>query len=225
MNKQHIQRSLEWYRDRLGYFTGSQVGLLMKGSRSKDNEFGDTAMSYIMQKAGERLLRPNLVEDDDKFEEYLREVSVETKAMRLGTEREGNARYIYEKLTHRHLIEVGSCKSKDIEYFASSPDGFYCSDDGEKGCIEIKCPNVATYMSYLSNIKGTQSLKEIKPEYYWQCQSHMLCTGAEWCDFVFYNPYLIKTIRWARIKPDTMAFETIKNKVAKANELVNKIIA
>ena len=39
------QRSLEWHRLRIGSFTGSKIGDLMKSGRKKEQIFGDTAMS------------------------------------------------------------------------------------------------------------------------------------------------------------------------------------
>lgn len=43
------QHSIEWFRKRLGNFTGSQVGLLMKKGRT--DYFSDTAKTYIYQVA------------------------------------------------------------------------------------------------------------------------------------------------------------------------------
>lgn len=34
---------------------------------------------------------------------------------------------------------------------------------------------------------NTETLKRIKPEYYWQCQSHCECNDVDWCDFIFYD--------------------------------------
>ena len=61
------QRTLEWYRKRLGCFTGSRIGDLMKANRS-GNGFGECAMNYIYQLAGERMLNPLLFEDDEDTE-------------------------------------------------------------------------------------------------------------------------------------------------------------
>ena len=52
---QPTQHSLNWYRVRLGKFTGSQVGRLMK--RGKGGEyFAKDAMSYITEVVAERML-------------------------------------------------------------------------------------------------------------------------------------------------------------------------
>ena len=133
------QHSLEWYRKRLGNFTGSRVGDLMKSSRKAGEMFGDTAKSYIYQVAAERNMNPSVVEDDELFQMYLHQVDIGSKAMRWGNEQEGNARSLYEKITGRRIVETGSCAHPSIPHFASSPDGYYYDEDThEKGCIEIK---------------------------------------------------------------------------------------
>ena len=93
------QHSLEWYRKRLGNFTGSRIGDLMKSSRKAGEIFGDTAKSYIYQVAAERNMNPTIVEDDELFQMYLHQVDIGSKAMRWGNEQEGNARSLYEKPT------------------------------------------------------------------------------------------------------------------------------
>lgn len=53
------QRSLTWFRNRVGHITGSKVADLMKSGRKKDEVFSDTAKSYLYQIAGERLFNPD----------------------------------------------------------------------------------------------------------------------------------------------------------------------
>ena len=116
------QRTLEWYRKRLGCFTGSRIGDLMKANRS-GNGFGECAMSYIYQVAGERMLNPRLFEDDEVFESYLYQTDISSKQMRWGAEQEPDARRLHEMKTGRRVVEVGRCKHPTIAHFAASPDG------------------------------------------------------------------------------------------------------
>ena len=163
------QRSLGWFRARLGTITGSQVGLLMKSGRNKSELFGDTAKSYIYSVAAERDMNPIIVNDDELFEEYLRQVDVSSRSMRWGNEQEESARYLYEKITGRRIVEVGSCKHPTIENFASSPDGlFYDENTGEKGVLEIKCPSQAVFMRYKDEVKDNATLLAAKSEYFFQ---------------------------------------------------------
>lgn len=213
------QGSLDWFRSRLGNITGSKVGELMKSSITS----GDKAKAYLYQLAGERKMNKDIVDDDEMFQEYLDQTSVTSKAMRFGTATEGDARIVYMNLTGRDIQEVSSCKHDIIPNFASSPDGVYYEGHVLKGCIEIKCPNIHTYVKYAVEINDNMSLKNVKPLYYYQCQSHMMCTGAEWCDFVIYCPFLSNPIKIIRITPDIEAVNLITDRVMAANEFIDNI--
>lgn len=219
------QHSLEWFRKRLGCITGSQVGLLMKSGRNKSEMFGETAKSYIYQIAAERDMNPVVVTNDVLFESYIQQVNVESKAMRWGTEQEEDARKLYEQVTGRHIVEVGSCKHPTIESFASSPDGFFCDENtGEKGCLEIKCPSQTIFMRYKDEVEGNSTLLTTKSEYFFQCQSHMMVTGAQWCDFVAYCPFQQHPIHIVRITPDYSCFAELEKRINAANDIINQII-
>lgn len=217
------QQSIDWYRARHGNITGSCVGLLMKSGRN--DYFSETGKSYIYQVAGERGMNPAIVDDDELFEEYLQQVNVSSKAMQWGTDQEANARELYEKLTGRHIMEVGSCKHPTIPNFASSPDGyFYDENTGEKLCLEIKCPNQATFMRYKCEIHDNASLLNVKYEYFYQCMAHMACTSAQAVDFVVYNPFQSAPIHIVRIIPDEKIFAEMEKRIRIANDIINELI-
>jgi hypothetical protein len=219
------QRSLDWFRQRLGVFTGSEIGDLFVTGRKKDEMFGKTAMKYIYKKAAERCINPEILNDDDLFQIYLDQVNVHSKAMDWGTEQEENARPLYAKMKGYRVVEVGSIKHPTIPYFASSPDGFiYDEEKGEKACLEIKCLSQDNFMMYKTEIKEGQDLKEVDSKYYYQCQAHMACTGASWCDFVVYNPFIVPCIFIMRIYPDKEVFEGFETRIKAANEMIDNII-
>jgi hypothetical protein len=95
INNNIEQRSLQWYRQRLGNFTGSSIHKLI----SKKNELTKTALSYIFEVAAERCLAEKIVNGDEEFTEYLETVSVTTKAMQFGIDMEDLARATYEMVT------------------------------------------------------------------------------------------------------------------------------
>lgn len=218
------QHSLEWYRKRLGKITGSRVGDLMKSSRKKDEIFGDTAKSYIYQLAAERDMNPAIVEDDESFATYLQQVGFSSKAIEWGNIQEDNARKLYVKKTGRHMVETGLCVHPDIPNFGSSPDGYFYGDDGDKGVLEVKCPNQNTFMKYKVEIADNSGLQQVKPEYFFQCQSHMMVTGASWCDFVVYCPFQSNPIHIVRILPDYSCFDMIEKRIRMANDIINELI-
>lgn len=218
------QRTLDWQRIRLGNFTGSQIGDLFVKGRKKDEMFGQTALKYIYRIAYERLLSPDIVNDDMMFQYYIDNTNPSTRAMEWGTEQEGNARDLYESVTGKRMVEVSSVKHKTIRHFSSSPDGFYSGDDGEKGCLEIKCPSPSVFIQYLNEIKDNETLLSVEPKYFYQCQAHMACTKSKWCDFVIYNPFVVNPIHITRIYPDNDIFGEFKIRIREAEKIIKRII-
>lgn len=215
------QRTLEWYRARLGRITGSQVGALMKSGRTKDKIFSDTALTYLYQLAGERSLNPEMINDDDMFSFYIEQTSSQSKAMRFGTEQEENARAMYISITGHDVREVGLCHHPQIKYLASSPDGM-TTDDNQIGCVEIKCPTLSTFSKYVAEIHDNESLKKVNSDYYYQCQSHMACTDAVFCDFVVYCPFVENPIHIVRITRDDEAIALIIERVELAEQIIEE---
>ena len=214
--KQPTQHSLDWFRVRLGKFTGSQIGRLMKSGRGKDEYFGKDAIAYINEVMAERLLNRSVVEIDELFEEYLMQVTPTSKAMAWGTDQEMNARSLYSKV---NKVKVTSCGAVAYNaYFASSPDGLVM--DGN-GCIEIKCPMPKTHTEYLVSVHNADELKTVKPEYYWQCMAHMACTGAEWCDWMSYCPFSKRPLHVVRVERNEDAIAEMLERVEYAAQRIS----
>ena len=223
MTPNAAQGTLQWRRNRLGCITGSQLGKLMQ--RGRGAEFSQTAMAYLCQIAAERTMNPEIVADDGLFAQYLEATDTSTRAMRWGTDQEADARRLYTSLTGRKVVEVGSCRHPSIPNFAASPDGFFY-DEGkpERYVVEIKSPTQAVFMLYAAEIRGNDSLKAVKPEYYWQTQAEMMCLRADWCDFVAYCPWQSSPLHIARLYPDPVAQRQAADRIAQAEELINDII-
>ena len=163
------QRSISWFRSRVGFLTGSKIADIMKSGRKKDEIFSETAKAYLFQIAGERLFNPDFLNDDDIFQDYIDQVSVNTKAMQWGADMEDQAKACFCQLPQNEGIEiadVSSCKHDTIHYFAASPDGaIYGRDGGDIKIIEVKCPNINTYMKYRTLIHDAASLRGKQEDY------------------------------------------------------------
>lgn len=221
------QRSLEWHRLRCGCITGSKVADIMKSGRKKDDVFSETAKSYLYQVAGERLFNPTFLNDDGIFQDYIDQVSVSTKAMQWGSDQEDAAKSLYMQMNfpEGEITELSSCKHDTIPYFAASPDGaIYGRDGGDIKIIEVKCPNINTYMKYRTLIHDAASLKEVEPKYYWQMMAEMSCTGATSGIFITYCPWLSKPIHWAEIERNGDDVKLMESRVMLANEFIDEII-
>ena len=222
------QRSLDWYRLRCGHITGSKVSDIMKSGRKKDEVFSETAKAYLFQVAGERLFNPTFLNDDGIFQDYIDQVSVNTKAMQWGADQEGAAKSLFMQMNfpEGEIVELSSCKHDTIPYFAASPDGaiYYGRDGEDLKIIEVKCPNINTYMKYRTLIHDAASLKETEPKYYWQMMAEMSCTGAKGGIFIVYCPWLSKPIHWADIGRVEDDIKLMEDRVILANDFINEII-
>lgn len=222
------QRSLDWFRSRIGSICGSKISDIMKTGRKKDDIWSDTAKSYLYQVAGERMFNPVFLNDDDVFNDYLAQTSFTSKAMQWGIDQESEAISLYKQLEHPddELVDVSSCKHDTIPHFAASPDGLIYFDrpNGKFKVLEVKCPNVSTFMRYRAEIHDGESLKSVKPEYYWQVMAEMDCTGASCATFITYCPWLSKPIHWADIERNEDDIKLMEERVVLANEFIQNII-
>ena len=199
----------------------------MKCGRKKEETWSETARSYIYQVAGERLFNKKFLEDDGIFQDYLDLISVSTKAMQFGSDQEDAAKSLFMQMNfpEGEITELSSCKHDTIPYFAASPDGaIYGRDGGDIKIIEVKCPNINTYMKYRTLIHDAASLKEVEPKYYWQMMAEMSCTGATSGIFITYCPWLSKPIHWAEIERNGDDVKLMEDRVMLANEFIDEII-
>lgn len=157
------QQNESWHKDRLGKFTASKFGTIMKTGRSKSQKFSDGCMTYIYEKVAEILtMSPHIVT---------------SQATEWGNDFEEEACLRYEQLTHQEVRKIGFLVYN--EYTGGSPDGLI----GEKGMIEIKCPyNPANHAKCL--VTGEIYNKD----HIWQIQGNLMITDRQWCDFVTYDP-------------------------------------
>ncbi len=154
-----IQGTPEWFAARCGVPSASNFDMLIttKGEPSKQRQ------KYLYRLAGETITG-------------IAEESYTNAAMERGKVMEAEARQLYQLITGEEVKEVGFCL---VEGYGASPDGLV----GDVGCIEIKCPNMATHVGYLlDNVLPT--------DYFQQTQGQLLVTGRKWCDFVSYYPGL-----------------------------------
>jgi hypothetical protein len=221
------QRSLDWFRARLGHATGSKISDIMTASRKKDEVFGDTAKTYLKTLAFERTLNQEVVNDDQAFQDYLDEVNVTSKAMRIGTEREDEAVNCFKDVFEEQyeITEVSSCKHDTIPFFAASPDRILRDKQtGEIGILEVKCPTGGVHIGYLAEIKNAASLKAVKKEYYWQMMAEMSCTGAKYGVFLSYNPWSKYPAHVVYIERNEEDIKQLEERVVLANQFIEEYI-
>lgn len=179
-----LQGTPEWFEQRRGKVTASRIADIMAKTKSG---YSTSRQNYLMQLLCERLT--------GKVEE-----SYKNQAMQRGNDLEPEARNWYQLETGELVEEVSFIDHPTIHYAGASPDGLV----GEKGLIEIKCPNTATHIE-------TIQTKKPADKYYKQMQWQMACTGRQWCDFVSFDDRL----------PDSLAYFCVR--IERNNEFIAEI--
>ncbi len=159
-----VQGSPEWFKARLGMVTASRIVDVM--AKGRGGGASVTRKNYMAQLVAERL-------SGNPTETF------KSGAMEWGTDNEDQARSAYEFLTDNTVRQVGFIRHPKFEMAGASPDGIV----GNKGLIEIKCPNTATHIDTLQSQK-------VDRKYMLQMQWQIDCTDSDWCDFVSFDPRL-----------------------------------
>lgn len=235
------QRSNEWYRQRLGKLTASEISVLMKDRKVAMTEeelaewkklnpksrvttkvvpFSDATFTYLNRKVMENYLPLNSKSDDalSIVDEYIEEHSFSNRAMDWGTFWESAARDRYADVMGYEVIEVGFVPYKKYPNLAGgSPDGMVRE---ENGGVEIKNPfTLEKHFQHLL-YESPSELKENEEEYYWQCYMNMLVTDSDFWDFVSFNPYISKSkqLKVLRIERDESEIKLLKERIDLAVE-------
>lgn len=182
------QRSDEWRKARLGKLTGSAAA-------------GMLATIQKGEAAGRRNLRARLVLE--RLTGKSGEKSFESLAMKDGTEREPDALLMYEALTGQLVTRTGFI-AHDTLLAGCSLDGHL----GEfEGIVEAKAPIAATHLDYLESGK-------VPGEYLKQITHNLWITGAQWCDWLSYQPDFPEPlqVKMVRVVRDEAAIQEYEQK-------------
>ena len=215
------QGSDEWHRQRLGKFNASRISELMGKGKKKDEYWSKTALSYINEVAAERNLDPEMVANEDEFWIYRELVEVSNRYVRWGSEHEDEAREIYETRHGVTVEQVGSVDHPDIDNYACSPDGLVVESNSG---IEIKCPLPKTFMEYRCAIHDAASLKEVRPEYYWQIMCQIACCDLDYVDFVVYCRWMQHPSHEVRIERNGEDINAMLARVAEAENIIQNLL-
>lgn len=159
----HEQGTDEWLSERAGKVTASRIADLMAKTKSG---YSASRKNYMADLIAERLTG-------------VPKQGFTNAAMQWGTETEPQARAMYDFQTGNSVLEVGFIAHPSIKGTGASPDGLV----GDKGLVEIKCPNTATH---IDTLRGSKIDRKYLLQMHWQ----MICTERDWCDFVSFDPRL-----------------------------------
>ncbi len=211
------ERERAWKEQRRGKITASMAHVLVKEARKK-GEMSETAKSYLMQVAAERL---GAYDENDYT----------SPAMQWGKDHELEAVAAIEKYADIKIHKTGAKQefvyNKKL-FIGATPDGVFKKGRANIG-VEIKCPKPKQHLEYIG-IKNHDDLKNIAPEYYWQVLSGMLATGYKRWLFASYDPRFEKEghrlhyifIFFDQVKEDV---DLLKNKLKMANLYIDRIVS
>ena len=201
------QGTPEWKAARVGRVTASKIkDILAKG---KGNAESASRADYRMQLACEILTGEP---QDDSF--Y-------SKEMAWGNEQEPFARAAYGVDAGIIVEQVGMVIHPKDDRCAASPDGLvnWDGENAPEGLIEVKCPKTKTHVGYIQ-AGGVPS--EYQPQMLWQ----MACTGAQWNDFVSFDPRLPENLQLyiCRFARDDARIAEIEREVARFLQEVDCLV-
>lgn len=169
------QGTPEWFAARLGKVTASRVADVIAKTKSG---WGASRANYLAELVAERLTGVQIA-------------GYTNAGMQWGIEKEPEARAAYSFYANTDVVEVvGFIEHPSIQMTGASPDGvIYGAMLVPDGLVEIKCPNTATHIDTLLG-------ESIPDKYLVQMQWQMACTGAQWCDFVSFDPRMPESMRF-----------------------------
>jgi len=194
------QRSNEWYKERLGKFTASEIYKLM-GQKG----LGKTGESYCFEKACE------IVYGIDE------ENNLETFDMKRGILLEPLAFRKFEELKYEEFIDVIKCSFfKFCDNSGASPDGLV----GSNGILEIKCPQSNKFFGIVKD-----GINAIDDKYIFQMQMQMLATKRDEAYFFNYIVFNSKEMyHEIVVKRDEKIIDTMKERIEQAIKIRNEYI-
>lgn len=168
------QRSDEWRAARVGRLTGSRAAPMMAKIKS-----GEAAARRNLR-IGMGLERITNRSYERAFTARVVQQGIDTEPVALG---------IYEARTGYMLDRPG--------FLSGGALMVGCSLDGAindfEGIVEAKCPESATHYGYLKS-------RQIPEDYQWQCVHNMWVSGAQWCDFISYEPNFPEDLQYLCVR-------------------------
>lgn len=159
------QRSEEWHQLRAGKITGSCALAILKVRQKGSGELA------IRRDLRQQIIVERLTGIPANDLPYL------PKDMLHGVNMEAEALCAYEAAYREIVTRVGFVEHDELRA-GCSPDGYV---GNWEGVIEIKCPASSTHLEYRTG-------DVIPDEYYGQLLHSLWITGAQWADFVSYDP-------------------------------------
>jgi hypothetical protein len=197
-----LQRTEEWFKEREGKFTASQINRLLGKEGLKRTE--SSISNYAFEKAIEMIY--GVQEQDLVSFDMQRGIDLEPLAFKK-----------FKEIKELEFIDVEETGFHSYcENSGASPDGLV----SDNGILEIKCPKRDKFFKIVAN-----GIDEIDPVYISQMQKQMLSAKRE--KAYFFNFFIDEGVEYWHtliIQRDDVMIELIKERIAKAVIIRDKFI-
>jgi len=195
------QGSEEWLKLKNGLASASRFDDAMARGRGKDEEFGKAFFNYALDLAIECISgQPTAFN--------------KTIPVIRGNNFEPIAAMRYSMEEGMEIEEITGILVNENVWV--SPDRLV----GDKGLVEIKCPNTSTHVKYILG-------EEVPDLYKAQTQGQLWGSEREWNDFVSYDDRWIKDYFKVRVYRDEPFIKNLENRlvllIEKRDELIYKL--
>jgi hypothetical protein len=202
----------EWFTNRLGKFTSSEIYNLMS-----DKHPSEGAISYVYRKVGEELTGQPSKDD------------IDTPAIRHGNLYEPEALKLFSEKMGIEYIVTQVLISTVSSRFSGTPDGLIVTGQTNEAynvnTVEVKCPS--SYENYirLFKCKTPEQLLATNKQYFWQVIDQMYLCDCLKGYFVVYQPFFkagnINVIEFRKMNLLSF-FNTLKDRKEYAEKLFLK---
>lgn len=156
---------------------------------------------------------------------YMRELAAETltgapaasfsnDAMAWGVEHEPQARAMFELETGLKVVECGFVENSDYPGVGVSPDGLI----GNKGLIEIKCPNTTTHLEWI--LAG----HKVPAKHKAQTQGQLLICERDYMSFVSFDPRIDRCLHIVDVGRDANYIEKLADALRQFSDELNEML-
>ena len=197
-----LQRTEEWFKEREGKFTASQINRLLGKEGLKRTE--DSISNYAFEKSVEMIY--GVQEQDFVSFDMQRGIDLEPLAFKRFKE--------IKELEFLEVVETGF--HSYCENSGASPDGLV----SDNSILEIKCPKRDKFFKIVAN-----GIDEVDPVYIAQMQMQMMATNTE--KAYFFNFLIEEGVEYwhtLMIQRDQLMIELIKERISKAVIIRDKFI-
>jgi len=231
------QRNIAWHHERLGRFTSSRFGDMMKRGKAATKQLRTSLIKEYEQGKITELFYNTQLRDIENIEyqsnfgdacktyvyEKIGEILTQSvhesggsAATEWGTDQEVNAVQWYIEKTGIKVEPMGFVKFGELA--GGSPDG---NKVDVNGILEIKCPFNP------SNHIRTLITEQVPSKYIYQVHGNIMVTESDHCDYVSFDPRMIEdSLKMViiRVDRDESIIKEIKDRIHEVSDYMRALI-